>query len=355
MKFCQNCGKELSENAKFCDGCGKEVVAVESTAATTETPAQEVNNEKVEVIDVDAVVGNSTEYSEEILSVTPEATSAPKAEVENTVAPDAQNTVQPEVQSVQNTAPVNTAVVAPDAQKKSNGVIIGVIVFLVLVVLVLSVLIGIKFLAADKESSGNNSGNTGSDIVNVDDDDTDDDDTDVSNNGTNNNGSGNTATATTYDYKGYTFKVPTGYRTTENSGYFELLNNTDKVQIIVEVMQYTTYSSIVTGAEEIKSDMVAEGVTVNSIGEETVGSSKSLIIDASKDGKKIIYVVTALNEYDTLMAAYVNYGTKSDSEIKLIAANLAKNAESKSSSFASENVKGYQKGQIKVPTFSLEK
>ncbi len=24
-KFCENCGKEISENAKFCDGCGKEI------------------------------------------------------------------------------------------------------------------------------------------------------------------------------------------------------------------------------------------------------------------------------------------------------------------------------------------
>lgn len=28
-KFCENCGKEISENAKFCDGCGKELRSTE--------------------------------------------------------------------------------------------------------------------------------------------------------------------------------------------------------------------------------------------------------------------------------------------------------------------------------------
>lgn len=362
MKFCQNCGKELNENAKFCDGCGKEVVAVENTTATTDASVQE---EKVEVIDVDSVVGDSREYSEEILSVTPEATFAPKTEVETVATPEVQpvqNTVQSEVQNVQqpveNNAPANIATQPPVTQKKSNGLVIGIIVFLVVVVIGLAVLIGIKYFSGNTNSSNGSGSND--DIVDVDvDDDDDDDDDDVNNIGgsgtNNNNNNGNTATSTTYDYKGYTFTIPTGYRLTENSGYFELLNNTDKVQMVVEVMQYTSYSSIVTSTEEIKSEMADEGVTVSSILEETVGSSKSVIINASKDGKNITYVITAINEYDTLMTAYVNYGTKSDSEIKLVAANLAKNAVAKSSSFASENVKDYQKGQIKVPVFTLEK
>ena len=361
MKFCQNCGKELNENAKFCDGCGKEVVAVENTTATTDASVQE---EKVEVIDVDSVVGDSREYSEEILSVTPEATSAPKTEVETVATPEVQpvqNTVQPEVQNVQqqveNNAPVNTAAQVPIAEKKSNGLLVGIIVFLVIVVIGLAVLIGIKVFSGDKQDTGG-LGSDDNDIVDVDTNDDDDtvvDSTGTNNNNNNNNGSGNTSASTTYDYKGYTFTIPTGYRLTENSGYFELLNNTDKVQMVVEVMQYTSYSSIVTSTEEIKSEMADEGVTVSSILEETVGSSKSVIINASKDGKKITYVITAINEYDTLMTAYVNYGTKTDSEIKLVAANLAKNAVAKSSSFASEKVKDYQKGQIKVPSFSLEK
>lgn len=39
--FCENCGKELKENAKFCDNCGAKVTIVAPSAVPAEPEAQE--------------------------------------------------------------------------------------------------------------------------------------------------------------------------------------------------------------------------------------------------------------------------------------------------------------------------
>ena len=41
--FCENCGKQLSENAKFCDGCGAQTAAEQANIQAQQEKNREAN------------------------------------------------------------------------------------------------------------------------------------------------------------------------------------------------------------------------------------------------------------------------------------------------------------------------
>jgi hypothetical protein len=276
----------------------------------------------------------STEVSSQTTPVANEVTSQ-TVPVNNTVSPT-NNMVNNQVSSV-------------NTQNKTNPAIIAVIAVLVVIIIVLVILIGVKVLGSKTDNNSSNNGNS-SDVVET----TTGDDNGSSSNTSNNNGS-NTASSQTIELSGYTFNIPTGYTSKINEGYLELTNLTDKVQIIGQVLDSYSYSTFATNTQAIKDELTAAGYTVSTVAEEKIGSTNSLIVKCSSNGQIFTYVITALNDYDTLLAAYVNYGTKTDSELKLVLSNLATTATPKTSSFANKEPKSYQAGQIKVPNFTLEK
>ena len=373
MKFCPQCGKKLSEGAKFCDGCGFKIeevkkdetkkeeeveVLVEETKPEEKKKEVLTNTQGLEVIDVDSVVGNNGNYSDEIISVTPELSTTPKTEkvptLESVETAPISNGVTAQTASVNNTAVTTNNMVSNqvsnvNTQKKTNPAILAIIGVLVLVIIVLVILIGVKVLGTKTDDNSSNNGND-SDVVET----TTGDDNSSSSNTSNNNGS-NTASSQTIELSGYTFNIPTGYTSKINEGYLELTNLTDKVQIIGQVLDSYSYSTFTTNVQSIKDELAASGYTVSSVSEEKIGSTNSLVVVCSSNGQIFTYVITALNDYDTLLAAYVNYGTKTDSELKLVLSNLATTATPKTSSFANKVPKNYQAGQIKVPSFTLEK
>ncbi len=376
MKFCPQCGKELTDGAKFCDGCGSKIEEVKKEenveVLAEETKPEEKNDESkeevltntqgLEVVDVDSVVGKEGNYSDEILSVTPELSTTPKTEEVQTQPSTENAPASTEVSS--QTAPVNNTV-APsnnmvnnqvpnvNVQKKTNPAIIAVIAVLVVIIIVLVVLIGVKFLGSKTNDNSGNNGNE-PDVVEPTTDDDDSTGSSTSNNN-NNNSNNNTASSQTTELSGYTFKIPTGYTPNVSDGYLQLTSATDKVQIVAQVLDSYPYSTFSTNTESIKNELISEGYVVTKIAEEKINSTNSLVINGSSNGKLITFVITALNDYDTLLAAYVNYGTKSDSELKVILSNLATTATPKTSSFANKETKEYQAGQVKVPNFTLEK
>ena len=343
MKFCTNCGKELNDENKFCPSCGAKIGDGSIVESSPNKEKVEDKKEEVKVVDIDKVVGDK-EYSEEILSVTPEMSSAPKTEVNNTVS---QNVVQPSVQNSNN-------------QKKSNPVFIIIIAVLGVVIFGLLVLIGFKFIGFKNGGSGN-SGNDPAPITEPDDDPTsivDPDDNSTGNNNNNNNNNnngGNTVQSSTYDFSDYKFIIPTGYTAKINGEYLQLFNYTDKVQFNIQVIKSISYNSFVTSKEEIKNEIVSMGYTVNSIQEEQINGTNSLVLICSNQSNNVTFVITALSDYDCLMAAFINYGSKSDSEIKSVASKLATTATSSSSSFANGESKNYTSGTIKKPEFSMKK
>ena len=44
MKFCPNCGKQLTENSKFCSNCGKEIIKKEENKTQEVVNTTNINN-----------------------------------------------------------------------------------------------------------------------------------------------------------------------------------------------------------------------------------------------------------------------------------------------------------------------
>ncbi|MBP3840680.1 MAG: hypothetical protein IK997_00985, partial [Bacilli bacterium] len=174
------------------------------------------------------------------------------------------------------------------------------------------------------------------------------------NNNNNDDKTGSTVQSNTYEFSNYTFIIPTGYTAKTSSDYLQLLSYTDKVQFNIQVLKSITYNSVVTSKEEIKNEIVSMGYTVNSIVEEQINGTNSVVLICSNQSNNVTFVITPLDEFNCLMVAYVNYGTKSDSEIKSMASKLATTAKSSSSSFSNNESKGYTSGLIKKPEFSIK-
>jgi len=331
MKFCTNCGRELSGENKFCPGCGVK-------------------------IGNDSVAESSSEVKEQKQEVKVE-----EVKVDNQVA---QNVVQtPSVQQ-----PVTSPSVSNN-QNKKKPIFIVIIVILAIAIVGLLVLIGIKFVGSSNSGDNGNSGNDPVSIPDPIDDDitgnnnnnnnnnnnTNNNNNNNNNNGNNgNNGGGNTVQTDTYEFSGYKFVIPKGYTTKVSGKYLQLFNYTDKVQFNLQVIKSVSYNSFITSKEEIKNEITSMGYTVNSIQEEQINGTNSLVLICSNQSNNVTFVITALSDYDCLMAAYVNYGSKSDSEIKSVASKLATTATSSSSSFSNNESKNYSSGTVKVPEFSMK-
>lgn len=370
MKYCTNCGKSLEENAKFCDGCGTEVVTettkeetldeaaapVESLEANSAeiTPVESVEANSVEVTPVESVEVNSseTETLEQVEEIKTEV-----AEPTTTETPVEQSTTETPVQSQepkieplvsepvvvtepipvinsQTNAPVQTEFPAP---KKNTGLIV-VIVILGIIILGLVGVIGYKMISNEKnespQASNNNNNNTPS--------------TTTPENTT-------TTTETTITYNNYIFTIPEGYEAKVDGEYLNIINRTDKIQMIGYLYDFS-YQIAKADQASFKNSYTSLGYqVVQDIKEETYGGKKMFSMDLLTNNTPCTAAVVEVNDYACLEVAYVNYGTKTSTEIKTTIANISSSAKSKSSSLANNEDKKYEGSKIKDPKFTIEK
>lgn len=337
MKTCKNCGKQLSDDAKFCDGCGTAIEEI--STPTVEVQPSQPAQEEIEVIDVDAVVSNSSP------STADQTVSQPTIPVEPTpVAPVETTPVTP----VDNTSTVmnQTAVSQPAApavpQKKSNTALVVIISVLVTIIVVLLVVIGIKFFGGKNEFTSSESGNTSNnnDPVTTTTEDPKD-----------------TATADTIELSGYEFTIPTGFTSKIVENYIVFTNVTDKIQFNIAVQSNFSYSTLLAHIDELKNEFTSMGITVLSANQEKVDGKDVLVLSLSdSSGNQNTAIFTSIGTIDTACSYYINYGTKLDSEVKSTIVNTISKAKAKTSSFAGETeteTKDYVPGQFNVPSFTI--
>ena len=357
MKYCTNCGKSLEENAKFCDGCGTEVVTEttkEETLDEAAAPVESVEANSAEITPVESVEVNSseTETLEQVEEIKTEV-----AEPTTTETPVEQSTTETPVQSQepkieplvsepvvvtepipvinsQTNAPVQTEFPAP---KKNTGLIV-VIVILGIIILGLVGVIGYKMISNEKnespQASNNNNNNTPS--------------TTTPENTT-------TTTETTITYNNYIFTIPEGYEAKVDGEYLNIINRTDKIQMIGYLYDFS-YQIAKADQASFKNSYTSLGYqVVQDIKEETYGGKKMFSMDLLTNNTPCTAAVVEVNDYACLEVAYVNYGTKTSTEIKTTIANISSSAKSTSSSLANNEDKKYEGSKIKDPKFTIEK
>lgn len=236
---------------------------------------------------------------------------------------------------------IKIAVENASKNEKMSGYMIAVIAILSLIIISLIIIIAIRLTKNEKVKDNTN--NNSPSVVEKDTIDDIEDDTDAK------------VESNTYEFSGYKFIVPKGYTPSIDDKYLVLTNMEDKIQIAASVLSYQSYSKISSNLETLKQELIEEGATVSTIKEEQIDNTSAVIIVATKNTTHLTYVITALNEYDTLVTAYMNKGSKRDSEIKSVAIALAKEATKETSSFSETKNTDYKKGQIKIPKFTLKK
>ena len=369
MKYCTNCGKSLEENAKFCDGCGTEVVTentkeetldeaaapVESVEANSAeiTPVESVEANSAEITPVESVEVNSseTETLEQVEEIKTEVAEPTTTETPVEQAPT-ETPVQSQEQKIeplvsepvvvtepipvinsQTNAPVQTEFPAP---KKNTGLIV-VIVILGIIILGLVGVIGYKMISNEKNESpqaSNNNNNTPS--------------TTTPENTT-------TTTENTITYNNYIFTIPEGYEAKVDGEYLNIINRTDKIQLLGYLYDFS-YQSAKTNQESFKSSYTSLGYqVVQDIKEETYSGKKIFYINLTKNNVNYTAAIVEVNSYSCLEVLYINYGTKTETEIHTTIANMAGAAKSTSSSLANNEDKKYEGSKIKDPKFTIEK
>ena len=354
MKYCTNCGKSLEENAKFCDGCGTEVVTEntkEETLDEAAAPVESVEANSVEITPVESVEVNSseTETLEQVEEIKTEV-----AEPTTTETPVEQSTTETPVQSQeqkieplvsepvvvtepipvinsQTNAPVQTEFPAP---KKNTGLIV-VIVILGIIILGLVGVIGYKMISNEKNESPQASNNNTPSTTTPE----------------------NTTTTTenTITYNNYIFTIPEGYEAKVDGEYLNIINRTDKIQMIGYLYDFS-YQSAKTNQESFKSSYTSLGYqVVQDIKEETYSGKKIFYINLTKNNVNYTAAIVEVNSYSCLEVLYINYGTKTETEIHTTIANMAGAAKSTSSSLANNEDKKYEGSKIKDPKFTIEK
>ena len=362
MKYCTNCGKSLEENAKFCDGCGTEVVTEttkEETLDEAAAPVESVEANSAEITPVESVEVNSseTETLEQVEEIKTEVAEPTTTETPVEQAPT-ETPVQEQVPKLEplvsepvvvtepipvinseTNAPVQTEFPAP---KKNTGLIV-VIVILGIIILGLVGVIGYKMMFSEKNESSET--NTSSSTPSTT---TQDDTTPTSENTT-------TTTENTITYNNYIFTIPEGYEAKVDGEYLNIINRTDKIQLLGYLYDFS-YQSAKTNQESFKNSYISLGYqVVQDIKEETYSGKKIFYINLTKNNVNYTAAIVEVNSYSCLEVLYINYGTKTETEIHTTIANMAGAAKSTSSSLANNEDKKYEGSKIKDPKFTIEK
>ena len=348
MKYCTNCGKSLEENAKFCDGCGTEVVTEttkEETLDEAAAPVESVEANSVEITPVESLEANSAEITPvENLEVNSSETETlePAEEIKTEVAEP--TTTETPVEQAPTETPVQSQepkieplVSEFPAPKKNTGLIV-VIVILGIIILGLVGVIGYKMISNEKnespQASNNNNNNTPS--------------TTTPENTT-------TTTENTITYNNYIFTIPEGYEAKVDGEYLNIINRTDKIQLLGYLYDFS-YQSAKADQESFKNSYISLGYqVVQDIKEETYSGKKIFYINLTKNNVNYTAAIVEVNSYSCLEVLYINYGTKTETEIHTTIANMAGAAKSTSSSLANNEDKKYEGSKIKDPKFTIEK
>ena len=162
---------------------------------------------------------------------------------------------------------------------------------------------------------------------------------------------------TTIVYNGYTFTVPTGYVASTEDNMLSFIDSTNKVLFVLNISNFS-YDMLVQNAEEVKGQLVNQGLTVTSYGEKTYGGRKWYVYSGSYQGKNVDDAYTALGSYTVEAAIYNVGGKKTTDQVYGDANSIISSAKnSGTSSFAASAPDGkisVNSGVVKADTSKLK-
>lgn len=234
---CKNCGSALLPNDKFCQNCGATVEQA--------TNSVEINNVPTPNPPI-APTFNATEFN-------------------------------------------NNQPTQPPQKNKNN------MVFVIVTVLLIAIIAGlIVFIVMNKDDNKKNTDNNNTTVENTD------NDSKTNNTQTNNNDNNSTTTNTnTMTLNNYTFTLPTGFTYQNIDSYVIIKNQTNDIGMVFEVMpgSYSTYAS---SAEQLKSQLISLGYTVNSYNTKNVAGVNYLLFDCISQGISATVYFGQLGSYNII-------------------------------------------------------